>query len=188
TGSLDLPAGRYEVVPHSGTSITARVSAGGEQFDARFAKDIRGTFVGNPRDLRAPFTADANVASAVVDTGITPRSPSARDYLQSDKHPRITFVLDKLVATRAESPTQIAYRATGKLEFVGKTHPIEIAGTLGRPDDAALARLGLTGAILLVQADFAIVIKDTALATDAGDFDGDRIPIHVSLVLRHTGG
>jgi len=32
------------------------------------------------------------------------------------------------------------------------------------------------------------VIKETALANDAGDFDGDRFPIHVSLVMRHTSG
>jgi hypothetical protein len=57
-----------------------------------------------------------------------------------------------------------------------------------KPDAAGLARLGLTGDVLVVQADFAVVIKDTALASDAGDFDGDRIPIHVSLVMRHTSG
>ena len=189
SGSLDLPTGRYEVLAHSGTSITAQVSAGGEAFDARFAGDIKGTFVGNPRDLKAPLTADANVAAASVDTGITPRSNSARDqYLQAAKYPRITFVLEKLVAARQETPNRIAFRATGKLEFVGKTHPIEITGTLGKPDETALARLGLSGANLLVQADLSIPIKETALAPDAKDFDGDRIPVHVSLVLRHTGG
>jgi hypothetical protein len=33
-----------------------------------------------------------------------------------------------------------------------------------------------------------LVIKETALAKDAGDFDGDQIPIQVSLVMRHTSG
>ena len=188
-GALDLPAGRYEVIAHSGTSITARVSAGGEAFDARLAGDLRGTFVGAPKDLRAPFTADASVSAASVDTGITPRSNSARDeYLQAAKHPRITFVLTKLVAAKQENPNQVSYRATGKIGFVGKEHVVEVTGTLGRPDDAAKARLGLEGTIMLVQADLSLVIKETALAPDAGDFDGDRIPIHVSLVLRHTGG
>ena len=51
---------------------------------------------------------------------------------------------------------------------------------------AALARLGLTGDVLLVQADLALAIHETALAPDAGDFDGDRLPIHVALVLRRT--
>jgi hypothetical protein len=63
--------------------------------------------------------------------------------------------------------------------------------TQQKPDAAALGRLGLTGPagdVLLLQADFAVTIKDTALAGDAKDFDGDRIPIHVSLVMRHTSG
>lgn len=185
-GSLDLPAGRYEVVAHEGTSITAKISAGGEAFDARFAGDVRGTWVGNPKDLAQPMTADASVGSASVDTGITPRSKSARDeYLQSAKHPRITFVLDKVLAASQTSPTQIAFRATGKIELIGKTHVVEVAGTLSKPD---VARLKLDGHVLLVQADFSISIKESALAPDANDFDGDRIPIHVSLVLRHTGG
>lgn len=188
SGSLELPGGRYEVVAHPGSSITARVTAGGEAFDARFSSDILGTFVGNPGDLRTPVTGEASVAAAAVDTGVTPRSNSARDdYLQAAKHPRITFVIDKLLAARAEAPSRVAYRATGRLELIGNTHAVEVTGTLSKPDEAALARLGLDGAILLVQAEFAIIIKDTALAPDAGDFDGDRIPIHVSLVLRHAG-
>lgn len=185
-GALELPAGRYEVVAHEGTSITAKISAGGEAFDARFAGDVRGTWVGNPKDLAQPMTADASVGAASVDTGITPRSKSARDeYLQAAKHPRITFVLDKLLAASQTSPTQVAFRATGKIELIGKTHVVEVAGTLSKPD---VARLKLDGNVLLVQADFSISIKESALAPDAGDFDGDRIPIHVSLVLRHTGG
>lgn len=186
-GSLELPVGRYEVVAHAGTSITARVSAGGESFDALFAGDIKGTFVGNPKDLTKPLTADANAASASVDTGITPRSNSAREYLQSAKFPRITFVLEKLLGARQATPNQVSFHALGKIDFVGNKHAVDVTGTLARPDDAAKTRLGLTGDILLVQADFSIVIKETALAPDAKDFDGDRIPIHVSLVLRHTG-
>ena len=186
TGGLDLPAGRYEVVAHAGTSITARVSAGGETFDARLAGELRGTFAGNPGDLRAPLTADASVAAASVDTGITPRSNSARDeYLQAAKYPRISFVLVKLVAARQESPNQIAFRASGTVSFVGKEHVVDVTGTISKPDDAARARLGLAGTVMLVQAHFDLVIAETALAPDAGDFDGDRIPVHVSLVMHH---
>jgi len=58
---------------------------------------------------------------------------------------------------------------------------IRVAGTSMLP-------LIRPGDVLLVQADFSIVVKETALAKDAGDFDGDRIPIHVSLVMRHTSG
>ena len=188
SGSLELPSGRYDVVVHPGTSITARVTAGGEAFDARFSGDIRGSFVANPGDLRAPVTGEASVAAASVDTGVRPRSNSARDeYLQAATYPRITFALDRLLAARAEAANRVAFRAAGRLELIGKTHAVEVTGTLGKPDDAALARLGLVGDILLVQAELSIIIKDTALAADAGDFDGDLIPVHVSLVLRHTG-
>jgi hypothetical protein len=45
----------------------------------------------------------------------------------------------------------------------------------------------LTGDVLLVQADFSITIRETALAPKSNDLDGERIPVHVSLVLRHTG-
>jgi len=82
----------------------------------------------------------------------------------------------------------VAFRAHGTLGLIGKSHSIEVTGTLKKPDAAALTRLGLSGEILLVQADFEIAIKETALAGDAGDFDSDRIPIHVSLVMRHTSG
>lgn len=187
-GSLDLPAGRYEVVQHAGTSITAQVSAGGERFDARFADDLRGAFTANPADLRAPITGEANVASASVDTGVRPRSNSARDeYLQAATYPRITFTLDKLVAARPEGPDRVNYRATGTLELIGKKHVVEVTGTLSKPDKVALARMGLAGPVLIVLADLSIVVAETALAPDASDFDDARIPIRVSLVLRHTG-
>ena len=185
SGSLDLPAGRYDVVAHAGTSITAHVSAGKETFDARFTGDIKGTWDGNPRDLSSPMKADISVAAASVDTGITPRSASARDYLQTDKYPRITFTLDKLVGAKPEAG-KITFRAQGTVGLASKTHVVDVSGTLAKPDAAALQRLVLTGDILLVQADLSIVIKESVLAPDAGDFDGDRIPIHVSLVLRKT--
>ena len=42
TGILDAPAGRYEVIQHAGTSITAHLSAGQETFDARFDGGMSG--------------------------------------------------------------------------------------------------------------------------------------------------
>lgn len=69
---------------------------------------------------------------------------------------------------------------------MGRSHRVDVTGTLAKPDAAALARLGLAGDVLLVQADLALAIHETALAPDAGDFDGDRLPVHVSLVLRRS--
>lgn len=188
-GMLDAPGGRYEVVEHAGTSITAHLSAGKETFDARFGGGIRGAWQGNPHDLTQPTSAEVSVDAASVDTGIDLRSQHAREeYLHVDKHARITVALDRVLAASQNGPSAVAFRAHGTLGLIGKSHSIEITGTLKKPDAAALTRLGLSGEILLVQADFEIAIKETALAGDAGDFDGDRIPIHVSLVMRHTSG
>jgi polyisoprenoid-binding protein YceI len=187
-GALELPAGRYEVVKHEGSSITARISAGGETFDARFT-DVTGAWQGDPRDLAVPMTAELAAATASVDTGIELRTQHARDdYLLARKFPRITWKLDRLVAARPDGAGQIAFRAKGTVGLAGKTHAVDLTGTLRKPDAAALARLGIGGEILVAQAELALVIKETVLAPDAGDFDGDRIPVHVSLVLRRTSG
>jgi polyisoprenoid-binding protein YceI len=188
-GTIDAPAGRYEVVEHPGTAITAHVSAGHETFDAVLGRGIRGSWEGDPHDLTRPLTAQISVDAASVDTGIDERSSHAREaYLHADKYPRITVALDRVLAASQAGASTVAFRVHGTLGLIGKTHSIEVTGTLKRPDAAALARLGLSGDILLVQADFAVVIKETALASDAGDFDGEQIPIHVSLVMRHTSG
>jgi polyisoprenoid-binding protein YceI len=189
TGTLEAPAGRYEVLDHPGTSITAHLSAGHETFDARFEHGIRGAWQGDPGDLTRPVASTISVDAASIDTGIDDRSKHAREaYLVADKHPRITVALDKVIAANQAGPGSVGFRAHGTLGFIGKTHSIEVTGNFKKPDAAALGRLGVSGDILLVQADFEIVIKETALASDAGDFDGDRIPIHVSLVMRHTSG
>ncbi|MBX3155790.1 MAG: YceI family protein [Deltaproteobacteria bacterium] len=191
-GALAAPAGTYAVVAHDGTAITARLKAGGEEFDARFTGDaagIAGAWTGDPGALAAPMKAEVTANAAAVDTGIGTRSEHARTgYLQAEKFPRVTFALDGLVSARQDGADQVAFRAKGTVGLIGKTHAVEFDGTLRRPDAAALGRLGLRGDVLLVQASFALLIKDTALAPDAGDFNNDRIPIHVSLVLRRTGG
>ena len=197
-GLIDAPAGRYEVIAHPGTSITAHLSSGHETFDARFTAGpgagpgggIRGSWQGDPHDFTRPVTAEVSVDAASVDTGIDLRSKHAREeYLLADKFPRIAVALDRVTAANQARPGAIRFRAHGTLSLIGKTHPVEITGTMKKPDAAALARLHLTGGdVLLIQAEFPVVIKDTALAKDAGDFDGDQIPIQVSLVMRHTSG
>jgi len=186
-GSLDAPQGTYVVVSHAGTSVTAHLSAGGEAFDARFA-NITGTWRGDPRDLRRPMHSEVHVTAASVDTGISERSKHAREgYLHADRFPQITVRIDRVVAVRTNAPEEIVFRAPAIVELMAKTHAVEITGTLHKPDGPALRRLGLAGDVLLADGDFSLVIQETALAPDAGDFDGERIPIHVSLVLRRTG-
>jgi polyisoprenoid-binding protein YceI len=188
-GIIDAPAGRYEVVAHPGTSITARLSAGGETFDARFPSGIQGSWQGDPHDFTRPVVAEISVDAASVDTGNNLRSTHARDeYLLVAKFPKIAVALDRVIAANQAGAGAIRFRAHGTLSLIGQTHSIEVTGTMKKPDAAALARLQLSGDVLLVQAEFPVVIKQTALAKDAGDFDGDQIPIQVSLVMRHTSG
>ena len=187
TGALDLPAGRYEVVPHKLTLISAQLKAGGDTFDAQFAEGITGEWRADPKDLTRPMSAAVSADAASVDTGIGGRSNHARDgFLHADKFPRIGWKLEKLVAARQDGPDKIAFRAAGSVQIMDKTTPVEAAGSLKKADAAALQRLGLTGAVLIAEAEFTLLIKDTALAPDAGSFNTDRFPIHVSLVLRHT--
>lgn len=183
-GALGAPAGDYAVVSHAGTAVTAHLSAGGEAFDARFG-DVTGTWHGDPHDLAKPVHAEISVATASVDTGVGERSKHAREkYLVADQFPRITVEILKVLAVRQTSANEIAFRAAGTANLMNKAHAIEITGVMQQPDAAALQRLGVSGDVLLVQADFSLVIAETALAADAHDFDGDRFPVHVSLVIR----
>lgn len=185
-GSLDLPAGTYEVVAHRGTAITARMAAGKERFEARFARGITGTWTTDPRDLTTPTTAEISVEASGVDTGITMRSQHAReDYLRSATFPRITLRLGRVIAARQDGPAQVAFRAEGTLAFLGDDLVVELTGNLRAPDAAGRQRLGFTAtdAVVLIDADLAITVSGTKLRADSDSFDADRIPIHVSLVL-----
>ncbi len=184
-GSLDLPAGTYAVTAHSGNAITAKLTAGGEAFDARFAGDLAGSLAIDPRALATPITGEISVATASVDTGIGERSKHAREgYLLAATHPRLSFTLGTLIAARQDTPNIVAFRTSGTITLIGKNQPVEVIGTLSRPDAAGLARLGLTGDVLIVNAQLSLRIKDTALAPDAADFDGELIPVTVTLMLR----
>jgi hypothetical protein len=188
-GALELPACRYEVVAHAGTSITARVSAGKETFDARFGKGVTGAWTADPGDLTKPTTAELELDPTTVDTGIALRSQHAREeYLQSGKYPRIKLRIARLIAARQDGPALIAFRAEGAVDFLGETITVEITGNLRAADAAARQRLGFAAgdAIALVDADLALTVSGTRLRSDADSFDSDRIPIHVSLVLRRT--
>ncbi len=185
--ALDLPAGTYSVVAHSGSALTAKLTAGGEAFDARFAT-IAGTIALDPHSLSAPVRGTISTPTSSIDTGIGERSKHARDsYLRAAEFPQITFTADELVAARQDTASVVAFRARGTVGLIGKTHAVEITGTISKPDAAARTRLGLEGDVMIVVAQFSLRIAETALAPDAGDFDGDRIPIFVSLILRHTG-
>jgi polyisoprenoid-binding protein YceI len=182
-GAIDAPAGRYQVLAHDGSALSVHMSAGGEVFDARFASGLTGTLALDPHDLRQPITGTITAQAAVVDTGIALRSKHAREeYLHVDQFPTIGFTLGAISAAKQDG-AGIAFRAKGTVALMGKTHAVEVTGSLKPVDAAASARLKVPMPALLVQADFTLAIRDTALAGDAGDFDGPDLPIHVSLVL-----
>lgn len=188
TGALELPAGRYEVVASKVTEIAVRLKAGGDSFDARFAEGVTGSWRADPKDLTKPMTAEVIAVADNVDTGIGARTNHAREgFLKTATFPKLGWKLEQLVAARQDGPGKVVFRAKGSAELMGKTHPVEVTGSLKQADEAALKALGLTGAVLIAEADFSLVIKETALAPDAASFTGDRFPIHVSLVLRHAG-
>ena len=185
-GRLPLPAGHYQVVAHAGTAITAALDAGGESFEARFARGIVGGWTGDPADLTRSQTVLVSVDVAGVDTGIALRSEHARDeYLRAASYPTITLRIARVVAARQDGPAQVAFRAAAELDFLGDTLPVEVTGTLRAADAAARSRLGLAGdaAVVLVDAALDLSVKATKLRSDADSFDRDRIPIRVSLVL-----
>ena len=185
-GTLAVPAGRYLVVPHDGTAITAKVSAGQETFDARFGRGLDGYLDGDLGDLTKPLAVAVSVDAAVVDTGVDMRSTHAREkYLAAAKFPRIALTIDKLIAARQDGPALVAFRAAASLDFLGEKLPVEVTGNLRVADAAARSRLGFAAAdqVLLVSADLAITVKGSGLRGSAASFDDDRIPITVSLVL-----
>ncbi len=188
-GLPGLPAGTYRVVPHAGTSIIAHLSGGGEKFDARFARDIEGTWRGAPADLRQPMKASVSVATAAVNTGIELRTKHAREeYLLAARFPRITFQLDRLLGAQRRADGTVAYSAEGTVNLMGLRHKVAATGTMRAPDPAARSRLGFQpgDAMFLATARFEVKISESKLAPDKGDFDGDIIPIDVSLVLRRV--
>lgn len=186
-GKLALPAGRYELFPHrDGTYVSARVSAGGDELDARFAGDPQGFWQAEPADFSRPMTAEISVASASVDTGINLRSEHARgdDYLKASKYPRIGFALKRLIAARQDNPQTVSFRGAGAIDLIGKQTEVELTGKVELLTEAQKAQLGLASRpAVKVQAQFVLPLAQTALKP--GDYDTPQFPITVSLVLVH---
>ena len=187
TGSLPgLPAGRYAVVTHANSAITAKLSAGGESFDARFASGIRGSWRGDPGDFSQPMSARVSVEAAGVDTGVDARSKHAREgYLKAEEFPELTVELVQLSAARQDGDGKVAFAARGTLSMMGARLPVDLAGTVRALDEGARGRLGLSGPSMLIDASFTLAIAATPLAPDAGDFDKPDIELAVTLLLTH---
>lgn len=178
-----LPAGNYTVLAHPGTRITARVTAGGETFEARFAGDPRGALRLDPADLAQPVSAEIAIAAASVDTGIELRSKHAREELRTGEHPDVRFRLGRVLGVTQLDEDAVAFTATGTLELIGRDHEVRVEGELRAPATDARARLGIPhDAVLVIRARTQISIEHSAIDND-GTYESDTVPIDVSLVL-----
>lgn len=179
-GLSKMPAGTYEAIDHDGSSITAHIFAGGDEFDARFAGGVGGTWRGNPADLTQPMTAEIHVDATSVDTGIALRTKQAREDLRVTTHDQLRFRLTAVEAARQDGPDAIAFSARGEVELVGEVTPIELAGVMRRADRA---RLGTSGPTFVINAEFELDIRNTPLRGDAGSYDDPIFHIIATLVL-----
>ena len=179
-----LPAGRYVVVEgHERNVIIATVSAGGEEFEARFS-GLSGAWTGDPADLRQPMEATFTAKSATADTGVSARSNHAREYLHAETHAALRVQLDALTGTEPADGGGLRIAAQGHLTFIGDEIPVALTGTLSVLDAESRGRLGLEQEhAMRVDAGFSLRIADTKLSADASDFSAEVIPIRVELIL-----
>jgi polyisoprenoid-binding protein YceI len=187
-GSLaGLPAGTYEVVPGSQSSITARIKAGGEEFDATFAGNLAGTVLFDPGNLDAPVSARVRVDAASIDTGTDMRSEHAasEDYLDAAKYPEIALEIVRLTSTRqGASASEIVFWADGALTLMGKRIEVPVQGTVKALDEAGRQRIGSTKPAIVVTAELTLVLAESPLSPK--DFNRDRIPIRAMLIMGQT--
>ncbi len=177
-------AGRYHLLDHPTVALVARISAGGETFEARFASRIAGYFSGDPSDLEQPMSARFTASAGAVDTGIELRSRHAREYLQTETYPEVVLNLDRLEGAEQVSAAELAFEAHGTLGFMGGAQPVQMQGTLRYLDAAARARLGINVKhALLLKATFTLDLEQTPIKADLGDFDSALIPVQARLLL-----
>lgn len=187
-GSLaGLPAGTYELVPKSESSITARIKAGGEEFDTRFSGNLAATVTFQPARPEEPVVARVRVDTASVDTGVRMRSEHAasHDYLDAERFPEIALEIGKLTSSRqGVSPGELVFWADGTLTFMDKRIVVPVQGTVRALDEAGRQRIGSTKPAMVVAADFTLMVADTPLSPK--DFERDRIPVQAVLILTQT--
>lgn len=180
-----LPSGNYRVIEHPQSAIVAKLSAGGEVFDARFAGNLVGNWNATPSDLRMPMTAIVSVSASSIETGIDLRNKHALEDLRPKQYPKIEFHLESLTSTERRGDN-VTFAADGKVTMGGKTHVVDVVGTLKPIGDELRTKLGLPTAVyVLLQANLSLNLKETIIGND-GTFDFDDVPISVTLILEHT--
>lgn len=179
-----LPAGEYVVAADPALStVVATVSAGGEEFETRFA-DVSGRFSGAPSELSQPFSVKVAADPRTVDTGVELRSKHAQEYLQVEAFDSMDLEFSALEGTTASVDGTVSFTTHASLTFVGDVVPVAVTGTLRVLDPDARARLTLEAPhAIAVHASFSLPVAATKLSAHQGDFSADSIPIRVELVL-----
>lgn len=180
---LPVPSGRWVVAPSTHNLLVARVAAGGETFDARFAP-VRGEVTLEPAALERS-RARLEVPAGSIDTGIDLRNGHARGYLGAEQHPTIALSIEGLDAVEGGGATR-TFSGRGALGILGRQLEVPVTGTLTALDEAASAALGVTGGpALLVSAGFSVAV--TAAGLDRDNFDADAITLNGRFVLVPEG-
>lgn len=180
---VDLPTGTWTLVDSADNVLTARVSAGGETFDARFGPVTAAVQI--DAEL-ARSRARMSVPASSVDTGIPLRNSHARRYLAADQHPSIDLAIDQLtvVGPGADAESR-AFEAVGALSFMGAVLTTTVTGTLAPLAEEDRVSLGIASPLaLLVNASFVLPVEATPL--DPDNFDSARIPVNARLVISPT--
>lgn len=185
---LPVPSGRWVVENVPATVVIARISAGGEEFDAKFTP-TRGEITLDPVVL-ANTRGKLEVPAASIDTGVDMRNGHAAGYLEAEKHPTIGLTLVKIwdvreAAGAAEGAARsgaYSFAAMGDLSLMGKPLSVGLSGTLSVLDAAKRKELGVSAPeALLVTVSFKLAIADTTL--NRKNFDADDITLTARLVL-----
>jgi polyisoprenoid-binding protein YceI len=177
---MDVPSGVWKVVENPANTLVARISAGGETFDAKF-----GPLTGEARIDAASLaksTASFSAPSPSIETGVELRNNHAKGYLAVDKFPAITLALRGIEAVTGPSPEVRRLSAQAEVGILGKTLTVPVEGSLTVVAQSELVRLGLkAGPVLLVSAAFKVQIAATGL--NRANFDADDITINTRFFM-----
>ncbi len=178
-----IPKGRYQTAAHTAASATARLEAGGEQFEARFS-GVSGEWLGDPGDLGHPMSVHVEFAAASVDTGIALRSKHAREELKVERYPRIRFELGKITGVGKRRLGGLVFSARGNVILMGTTQAVNVTGALRVLDADGRQRLGglADAAAFVVNASFTIRIDQTPIGND-GTFSKNEVPIQCTVIF-----
>jgi len=183
---FQAPKGTYTVFDHPSNTLTAKIKAGGEEFEARFGP-LSGTTSFDPSSpAKGTFKTRISVPTKSIDTGVPLRNDHSATDLKADKHPEIVMSLDGLESITATAGGKASFKATGTVSVMGITLKLPVTGEIGQLDEGARKRLSVKASnAFLVTGSVSVTIADTPL--DQQSFDKPTIPITARFILVHDG-